>query len=60
VVDGFDVAVVWTRRLPPRSLGAPAGSVIVGPAPFIARARRVRKVLGGGMRQVRQLVRGTH
>ena len=33
-------------------LGAPAGSLLVGPADFIARAHRVRKALGGGMRQV--------
>src|SRR5439155_756010 len=30
---------------------APVGSVICGSAVFIARARRVRKMLGGGMRQ---------
>lgn len=35
-----------------KGLGAPAGSVLVGPADFIARARRCRKALGGGMRQV--------
>jgi len=34
-----------------KGLGAPVGSVICGPAEFIARARRVRKMLGGGMRQ---------
>jgi len=34
-----------------KGLGAPAGSVLVGPAPFIRQARRVRKMLGGGMRQ---------
>lgn len=34
-----------------KGLGAPAGSLICGPADFIAEARRVRKVLGGGMRQ---------
>ena len=34
-----------------KGLGAPAGSVLVGSAPFIRRARRVRKMLGGGMRQ---------
>lgn len=34
-----------------KGLGAPVGSVLVGPAAFIKKARRVRKVLGGGMRQ---------
>jgi len=34
-----------------KGLGAPIGSVVVGAADFIARARRVRKVVGGGMRQ---------
>jgi threonine aldolase len=35
-----------------KGLSAPVGSVVVGPAGFIARARRARKLLGGGMRQV--------
>jgi threonine aldolase len=34
-----------------KGLGAPVGSVVCGSADFIARARRVRKMLGGGMRQ---------
>ncbi len=34
-----------------KGLGAPAGSLICGSAEFIARARRWRKMLGGGMRQ---------
>ncbi|HET6252277.1 MAG TPA: GntG family PLP-dependent aldolase [Tepidisphaeraceae bacterium] len=34
-----------------KSLGAPIGSALVGPADFIARGRRFRKMLGGGMRQ---------
>lgn len=34
-----------------KGLGAPAGSVLCGNAPLIDRARRWRKVLGGGMRQ---------
>jgi threonine aldolase len=34
-----------------KGLGAPVGSVLVGSKPFIAEARRVRKVMGGGMRQ---------
>ena len=35
-----------------KSLSAPVGSVICGSAEFIERARRWRKLLGGGMRQV--------
>jgi threonine aldolase len=35
-----------------KGLAAPVGSLIVGPREFVARARRVRKLLGGGMRQV--------
>ena len=34
-----------------KGLGAPVGSVLVGSAPFIKKARRWRKVFGGGMRQ---------
>lgn len=34
-----------------KGLGAPVGSVLIGEADFIKRARRVRKVMGGGMRQ---------
>ena len=35
-----------------KGLSAPVGSVVVGSREFIARARRARKLLGGGMRQV--------
>jgi threonine aldolase len=34
-----------------KGLGAPVGSVVCGSAAFIQRARRVRKMVGGGMRQ---------
>lgn len=34
-----------------KGLGAPVGSVLSGPADYIHRARRLRKMLGGGMRQ---------
>lgn len=34
-----------------KSLGAPVGSVLLGPADLIKKARRIRKVFGGGMRQ---------
>lgn len=35
-----------------KGLGAPAGSLLIGDAAFIARARRLRKGFGGGMRQI--------
>jgi threonine aldolase len=35
-----------------KGLGAPVGSALCGPKPLIDRARRIRKMLGGGMRQV--------
>lgn len=35
-----------------KGLGAPVGSALAGSAETIARARRARKLLGGGMRQV--------
>ncbi len=34
-----------------KGLGAPVGSVLIGNKEFIAKARRIRKVFGGGMRQ---------
>ncbi|MBT3069205.1 GntG family PLP-dependent aldolase [Rhodoferax sp. U11-2br] len=34
-----------------KGLGAPIGSVLCGSADFIARAHRIRKMVGGGMRQ---------
>lgn len=34
-----------------KGLGAPVGSVLLGTTPFIKKARRVRKLFGGGMRQ---------
>ncbi len=34
-----------------KGLGAPVGSVLLGKKAFIAKARRIRKVFGGGMRQ---------
>jgi threonine aldolase len=44
---GFDTVSVCLSK----GLGAPAGTVLVGHAGLIARARRIRKMLGGGMRQ---------
>jgi threonine aldolase len=34
-----------------KGLGAPVGSVLCGSGEFIARARKMRKMIGGGMRQ---------
>lgn len=34
-----------------KGLGAPVGSLLAGPREMIERARRIRKMLGGGMRQ---------
>jgi len=45
---GFDTVSVCLSK----GLGAPAGTVLVGKADVIKRARRVRKMLGGTMRQV--------
>jgi threonine aldolase len=38
-----------------KGLGAPVGSVLIGTAAFIKKARRWRKVFGGGMRQAGSL-----
>lgn len=56
VALGVDVKTL-TRRVDSLSfclskgLAAPVGSVVCGSHAFIAQARRIRKVLGGGMRQ---------
>jgi threonine aldolase len=34
-----------------KGLGAPVGSALIGSASFIKKARRIRKAMGGGMRQ---------
>lgn len=34
-----------------KGLGAPVGSILIGNKAFIKKARRIRKVMGGGMRQ---------
>lgn len=34
-----------------KGLGAPVGSILCGSAPMMRRGRRIRKLLGGGMRQ---------
>lgn len=45
--DQFDSISICLSK----GLGAPVGSVLIGSADFIRKARRVRKVMGGGMRQ---------
>lgn len=44
---GFDSASICLSK----GLGAPVGSVLLGSREFIDRARRPRKMLGGGLRQ---------
>ncbi len=44
---GFDTVSVCLSK----GLGAPAGTVLVGHRGLIEKARRIRKMLGGGMRQ---------
>ncbi len=46
--DMFDSVSICLSK----GLGAPVGSLLIGSSEFIARARRYRKVMGGGMRQV--------
>ena len=46
-VEGFDSVSLCLSK----GLGAPAGTLLLGQAPFIEAARRWRKALGGGMRQ---------
>ena len=47
ITRGFDSVSLCLSK----GLGAPVGSVLVGKQDFIARAHRIRKMLGGGMRQ---------
>ncbi|HJQ14643.1 MAG TPA: low-specificity L-threonine aldolase [Anaerolineales bacterium] len=35
-----------------KGLAAPVGSILIGSSEFVSRARHIRKMLGGGMRQV--------
>ncbi|MGJ7914242.1 low-specificity L-threonine aldolase [Massilia sp. LXY-6] len=46
-VAGFDTVSVCLSK----GLGAPVGSVLLGPKAFIEQGKRWRKMLGGGMRQ---------
>lgn len=43
-----------------KGLGAPVGSLLLGNTDFIARARRVRKLFGGGMRQAGYMAAAGH
>lgn len=48
IVKNFDTVSVCLSK----GLGAPVGTVLSGPKDFINRARRLRKMVGGGMRQI--------
>jgi threonine aldolase len=51
-------AAAWARHFDTvsvcfsKGLGAPVGSALAGPREFITRAKRIRKLFGGGMRQI--------
>jgi threonine aldolase len=47
LAQGFDTVMVCLSK----GLGAPVGSLLAGRAELMAEARRVRRMLGGGMRQ---------
>ena len=47
ICRSFDTVSVCLSK----GLGAPVGSLLLGSTPLIAKARRMRKMLGGGMRQ---------
>jgi len=51
IAQHFDTVSICLSK----GLGAPVGSVLVGEADVIQRARRMRKMLGGGMRQAGML-----
>ncbi len=51
-VEDFAAAADSVMFCLSKGLSAPVGSMLVGPADFIAYGRRLRKALGGGMRQV--------
>jgi threonine aldolase len=48
VCKGFDSTTICLSK----GLGAPIGALVLGSHEFIKRARRARKMLGGGLRQV--------
>jgi threonine aldolase len=47
LTSGFDTVMFCLSK----GLGAPVGSIVVGAGEAMARARKIRKSLGGGMRQ---------
>ena len=47
ICSGFDTVSICLSK----GLGAPVGSLLCGPSDLISKARRWRKVVGGGMRQ---------
>ena len=49
--EAFDTISICLSK----GLGAPVGSLLLGDAHFIKKARRIRKVFGGGMRQAGSL-----
>ncbi len=51
ICDHFDSVSICLSK----GLGAPVGSILVASAELIGRARRMRKMLGGGMRQAGSL-----
>lgn len=56
VVQGFDTVSVCLSK----GLGAPVGSVLLGPKSFIEQGKRWRKMLGGGMRQAGVIAAAAH
>ncbi|XYJ12037.1 low-specificity L-threonine aldolase [Telluria sp. B2] len=56
VVKGFDTVSVCLSK----GLGAPVGSVLLGPKSFIEQGKRWRKMLGGGMRQAGVIAAAAH
>lgn len=63
VASGIDAAK-WAKHFDTvsvcfsKGLGAPVGSALAGPRDLIAKARRVRKLFGGGMRQAGVIAAG--
>lgn len=55
-VKGFDTVSVCLSK----GLGAPVGSVLLGPKAFIEQGKRWRKMLGGGMRQAGVIAAAAH
>lgn len=50
-VREFTTSVDTVQFCLSKGLSAPVGSLVCGPKDFIAKARRLRKMIGGGMRQ---------